>query len=87
MPTKKPMSHILGRRRGVPNKLGSTAKENIQRAFAHLNGREIVHLRKWAEEHPTEFYRIYAKLIPHELTGPEGEPIQIVFSELQSKGL
>jgi len=74
-----------GRPKGTPNKLGASAKENIQFAFVRMGGREA--LSKWAADNPKEFYRIYSKLLPHELTGPMGNPIQVVFTELQSKGL
>ena len=85
MPTIKPKSHLRGRPKGVPNKLSASAKENIQFAFSRIGGREA--LSRWAEANQQEFYRIYSKLLPHELSGPMGNPIQIVFNELQQKGL
>jgi hypothetical protein len=66
-----------GRQKGTPNKLGATAKENIACVFTRLGG--VQQMVKWAEENPTQFYQIYAKLLPlqTELTGEDGGPINI----------
>ena len=74
-----------GRVPGVTNKVSGTAKENMICVFTRLGGTAA--MANWAREHPSDFYRLYAKLLPHELTGPMGNPIQIVFNELQAKGL
>jgi hypothetical protein len=73
-----------GRQKGTPNKLGGTAKENIACVFTRLGG--IQAMVKWAEENPTQFYGIYAKLIPIdlELGGKDGAPavtVKVVKSE------
>lgn len=63
-----------GRQKGTPNKLGGTAKENIACVFTRLGG--IQAMVKWAEANPTQFYGIYAKLLPIDLEvgGKEGAP-------------
>lgn len=33
-------------------------------------------MAEWASENQTQFYNIYAKLLPHEMTGVDGEPIK-----------
>ena len=76
---------LSGRLQGVKNKIPGTAKENMVCVFTRMGGTAA--MAEWAREHPGDFYRLYAKLLPHELTGPMGNPIQIVFNELQSKGL
>lgn len=63
-----------GRQKGTPNKLGGTAKENVACVFVRLGG--IQAMVDWAEKNPTQFYGIYAKLLPidMELSGKEGAP-------------
>ena len=53
---------IGGRRKGSPNKLTATACENIIAVFTRLGGTAA--MAEWARESPTEFYKIYARLIP-----------------------
>lgn len=60
----------VGRPAGVPNKLSGTAKENIAAVFDLLGGSPA--MQKWAAENPTEFYKLYARLLPHEVTGAGG---------------
>ena len=51
-----------GRPKGTPNKLPGTVKENIVCVFTRLGGTAA--MARWAEENQTEFYKIYAKLLP-----------------------
>jgi hypothetical protein len=51
-------------RKGVPNKLNATAKENIVAVFTRLGG--TAEMAKWAKDNLTEFYKLYARLIPIE---------------------
>jgi hypothetical protein len=32
-------------------------------------------MARWAEENPSQFYNIYAKLLPLQVTGEDGGPI------------
>lgn len=34
-------------------------------------------MAKWAKANETEFYRIYSRLLPHEVTGENGDPIKV----------
>lgn len=54
-----------GRKKGVPNKLTRSAKEAFAHAFDSVGGAPA--LAQWANENPTEFYKLYARLIPAEL--------------------
>ena len=63
-----------GRLAGTPNKLGASAKENIACVFVRLGGAEA--MAKWAIDNQTQFYNIYAKLMPLTLDG-SGENGQI----------
>ena len=64
-----------GRPKGVKNKTSGTAKENIIAVFTRMGG--TAQMAKWARANESEFYRIYARLIPTEVTTPPGQPLQI----------
>jgi len=51
-----------GRPIGSVNKLGKQAKENIVDVFNGLGGTEA--MTRWAKRNRTEFYKLYARLIP-----------------------
>ena len=53
-------------RKGIPNRIGSQVKENVVAVFTRLGG--TAGMAEWAKENLTEFYRLYARLIPSEMT-------------------
>jgi hypothetical protein len=55
-----------GRPAGVPNKATVAAREAFQLAFDKLGGPE--QLAAWAVDNPTEFYKLYGRLIPVDVT-------------------
>lgn len=55
---------MAGSRKGIPNKIGAAVKSNVIAVFDRIGGRD--RMAQWAEENLTEFYRLYAKLIPTE---------------------
>jgi hypothetical protein len=55
-----------GRPKGRKNKFTQSAKEAFQLAFDKLGGATA--LAVWAKENQTEFYKIYSKLIPIDVT-------------------
>lgn len=55
-----------GRPAGAPNKIGAAVKSNVIAVFDKIGGRDG--MAKWAEDNRTEFYRLYARLIPSEVT-------------------
>jgi len=57
---------IGGRKAGTPNKLSGIAKENVIAVFNRLDG--TAGMAEWASENKTEFYRIYARLLPTDST-------------------
>lgn len=67
----------IGRKAGSKNVASATAKENIQAVFTRLGSTAA--MASWAEDNLTEFYRIYARLLPTEtkmaLTDEEGGPL------------
>ena len=52
---------------GAKNKVGAQVKENVIAVFNRLGGTHT--MAKWAQENLTEFYKLYAKLIPTEVIG------------------
>lgn len=67
----------MARPKGSPNKLTKTAREAFAIAFDKLGGPK--NLTEWAKENPTDFYKLYARLIPVEHVGAGGEgPIATV---------
>jgi hypothetical protein len=58
-----------GREKGVPNKNTATVKETFARVFNELQESKTANLKAWAEEQPTEFYKLASKLIPTEVSG------------------
>lgn len=72
-----------GRPKGATNKLSGTAKENIAAVFVRLGGTAA--MAKWAEENPNQFYSLYAKLIPVEVTGEGGGAIILQLTNADAK--
>jgi hypothetical protein len=78
----KPGERRGGRQKGTPNKTTATMKqaiaavyEKLQRdhAKAEENQEDHGHFAKWANDNPTEFYRIAAKLLPLQIGGVDNE--------------
>jgi hypothetical protein len=73
-----------GRKKGVPNKMTTAAKDAIAAAAEGLGG--VDRLIQWAKEDPLNerafWSSIYTKLIPVQLTGEGGGPIQVGRIEL-----
>lgn len=67
-----------GRVKGVPNKNTTAVKEALQAAFEGIGG--VKRLIAWAQEEPTEFYKLWSKILPQEIkqevTGKDGGAIE-----------
>lgn len=77
---KLPPNAGKGRPKGSPNKITKAAREAFEHAFDAIGGTDA--LAKWARTHRTEFYKLYARLIPVEqrIGGVEGNPeLQVRF--------
>lgn len=73
-----------GRKKGVPNKMTREVKEVIAKVFEDIGG--IESFAAWARWEPTEFYKMYAKLLPIQLQGAGVDgAFQIVISKEESK--
>lgn len=64
-----------GRPKGSKNKFTKSAREAFQFAFDELGG--PAQLAEWGKANPTEFYKLYGRLIPVEHTGEDGKPIDV----------
>lgn len=78
MAKKSPPAAGRGRPPGAPNKTTVAVKEAMEHVYIALQnkapGRKAHgHFTEWAEGNPTEFYKLYAKLLPKEITGPGAE--------------
>lgn len=75
-PNPKPLPPGPGRPKGVPNKFSGLAKENIVAVFDKIGG--IDAMAVWAMENQSEFYKLYARLLPVQVQGDdEGGPVVI----------
>jgi hypothetical protein len=81
---RKPPAAGMGRKKGVPNKTTTLAKEAIAAAAEGLGGTQ--RLIEWAKEDPANervfWGQIYTKLLPLQVTGGGGGPIQVGRIEL-----
>lgn len=70
---------VGGRQKGTPNKLTATVRGAIETAAETLGGAE--RLAKWAKEDPANerifWGTIYPKLLPLQVTGEGGGPVQV----------
>lgn len=69
-----------GRPKGSPNRTTASAKEAIAQAAEMLGGAD--RLVEWAKEEPANerafWSNIYPKLLPLQVSGENGDPIQAV---------
>jgi hypothetical protein len=70
-----------GKPKGTPNKLSASVKANIAQVFENLGG--VVGMTKWAKANPDEFYKIYPRLLPLEVSGEEGAGITVVIQKFR----
>jgi hypothetical protein len=52
-------------RKGSPNKAGAQVKENLLAVFTRIGGTH--EMAEWAKANRTEFYRLYARLVPTDI--------------------
>jgi hypothetical protein len=70
---RRPPNAGKGRVKGVPNKTTRAVKEALWHAYEGVGGAEA--LKTWAEANPTEFYKLWGRMLPTEVSGPDGGPI------------
>lgn len=64
-----------GRPKGVPNKSTIAVKQALQDAFDQIGG--VERLAKFADENPDEFYKLWVKILPQEISGVDGAPLTV----------
>ncbi|MGN6205969.1 hypothetical protein [Humibacter sp.] len=77
---RKPPAAGKGRKKGSLNKTTASVKQALIDAFEKMGG--VPSLVTWGKEHPTEFYKLYVKLLPTDvqLSGKDGEPLKVIFT-------
>lgn len=65
-----------GRKKGTPNKNTAEVKEMILQALSNKGG--IKYLERQADENPTAFMTLVGKVLPMQVTGQDGGPVQTV---------
>ena len=86
-PRPKPPNAGKGRPKGSANKLTVAFKQAVLNVYNGLGGDEA--MQKWASANKTDFYKIAARLIPHEVigAGENGEHlIKTIVHEHQKAG-
>ena len=56
----------MARPKGSKNKTGAEVKAQILACYERMGG--LHEFQKWAKDHRSEFYRMYAQLAPKEIT-------------------
>ena len=69
-----------GRVKGSINKQSASVKQCIINAFEDIGG--VKNLAAWASENQTEFYKLWGRMIPHEVTGAGGDDIKITVKKI-----
>lgn len=65
-----------GRPKGVPNKTTTAVKEMILEALSNKGG--VEYLEKQADSNPTAFLTLVGKVLPLQVTGEDGKPIETI---------
>jgi len=74
--------NLKGRQKGTPNKLTQSARQAFELAFERLGGTEG--LTTWGKKNPTDFYKIYGRLIPTDVT-TDNNPIKLLIEYAKPK--
>ncbi len=62
-----------GRKKGSLNKLTTNVKDNVIAVFEGIGG--VDNMIEWARENQTDFYKLYAKLLPRDLNITQGDSV------------
>jgi hypothetical protein len=64
-----------GRQKGTPNKVTGAVKDMILSALDNAGG--IKYLERQAKENPAAFMTLIGKVLPMQVTGDEGGPVEL----------
>jgi len=65
-----------GRQKGSPNKLTAQLKDMVLQALDESGG--VEYLKQTAIEHPTAFLTLVGKILPLQVTGENGGPLELI---------
>ena len=84
MAAHKGQPKVGGRKKGSKNKVTASVKEALTQAFERMGGVES--LIAWAQAEPTEFFRIWSKMLPQEvnnqISGADGGPVIVKINKV-----
>ena len=78
-----PRAKTGGRKKGVQNKITTNVKANVIQVFDDIGG--VENMATWAAENPTQFYNLYAKLLPLQVAGDPDQPLVIKINKDDAK--
>lgn len=70
----RPKTKTGGRKAGTPNKLTKQVKQMILDALDNAGG--VAYLERTADSHPAAFLSLVGKVLPLQVTGEDGGPVQ-----------
>tara|TARA_R110000737_G_scaffold196813_2_gene217373 strand:+ start:1281 stop:1547 length:267 start_codon:yes stop_codon:yes gene_type:complete len=75
-----------GRKKGTPNKITALLRDEILQAAsaAHPGGR-VGYLTQQAQENPTAFLTLLGKVLPMQVQGTDGGPLQVVIQRFSKE--
>ena len=62
-----------GRKKGVPNVVTGEVRRMVLEALGELGG--VKYLVEQGHKNPATFMALVGRIIPHEITGPDGGPL------------
>ncbi|MNZ76690.1 hypothetical protein D3C78_952070 [compost metagenome] len=76
-----------GRQKGTPNKATKEVKDALAEAFEKLGG--VAALVRWGREEPSEFYKLWARMLPHEVKHgvPQEDSIAVLLQQISGRTL
>jgi hypothetical protein len=74
----KPGERRGGRKPGTRNKVSAETRQIVLDVFANLGATKA--MTEWARANPTDFYKIWAKLIPDEPPAQRGGDLNILIN-------
>jgi len=71
-----------GRKKGVPNKVTAVLKDAILQAGDNAGGNDglVGYLTDQAKENPAPFLALLGKVLPLQVTGEGGGPVQVIIT-------